>query len=131
EDGSCSLFWREAPAWGCTRGWWFAEEVGAQRGPVWCALEEGDAEEGFSQQMGRFLGCSELTSCILSEQELAGVEGFWDQALATLQVAAESDAGRSSWSVVRVALSAGASPASAAAGPLFRGAGADADGELT
>ncbi|CAK0801013.1 unnamed protein product [Prorocentrum cordatum] len=81
--------------------------------------------------MGRFLGCSELTSCILSEQELAGVEGFWDQALATLQVAAESDAGRSSWSVVRVALSAGASPASAAAGPLFRGAGADADGELT
>ena len=68
------------------------------------ALAVAQLEPDYSQELGRFLPIEELTSYVLSEEDLQKMPRFWQQHRATVQVAAGNDAGQSTWAVLEVSL---------------------------
>lgn len=74
-------------------------------------------EPDYSEELKRYVAMEELTSFLLSEQELTKMPSLFQQRLATLQVAAANDAGAGPWSSVQIPMGAtGAAPRASVGG---------------
>jgi len=70
-------------------------------------------EPEYSEELKRFVSIEELNSYTLAQEDLAKMPSFFRQSVATVQVAAENEAGQSSWAILRVSLREAATPAAA------------------
>lgn len=61
-------------------------------------------EPDYDKKLGRFQPIEELTSYDLDELELQKMPRFWQQQVATVQVAAGNDSGQSPWATLEVKL---------------------------
>lgn len=61
-------------------------------------------EPDYSEDLRRFVSVEELTSHVLSEEDLQKMPQLWRQSHATLQVAAANEAGQSQWATLQVPL---------------------------
>mmetsp|Transcript_12034 Transcript_12034/g.36304 ORF Transcript_12034/g.36304 Transcript_12034/m.36304 type:complete len:642 (+) Transcript_12034:184-2109(+) len=64
-------------------------------------------EPDYSEEMHRFVGVEELTSYVFAEEELQKMPRLWQQAYASVQVAAANESGQSPWATLQLPLVGG------------------------
>lgn len=77
-------------------------------------------EPDYSEELRRYISLEELTSFVLSEQELTKMPSLFQQRVANLQVAAANDAGTGPWASVQVPMGGNAASTARASTPAHR-----------
>jgi len=73
------------------------------------AITVANLEPDYIEELKRFVSVEELGCYVLDEQELR-MPGLWKESMVTLQIATANEAGTSQWSVVKIPLTAPATP---------------------